>query len=177
MHVKSKKGLLSYVGESRKMVNQRLLEKKKYSFEELISLISQNGTVYLQDLVESELEGDLHTLFLNHSFVIRDVEELSFITYEDHTYIHGIIDVYDRVFREKLYNSDNPRFIANDPIADMIIRSNVVINVIELNVSNYIQEKRGKLIPLKNKYLVEIYTDWHTQMHHMENKFFKYFFA
>ncbi|WP_062105500.1 hypothetical protein [Bacillus niameyensis] len=156
-------------------MEQRLLEKKKYTFEELSERISERGTLFLQDLLKTDINGRLYTLFINHTLVLRDVEELSLISYEDKNYIHGIVDVYDRVLREKLYNSSNTR-IENDQIADIVIRSNIVINVLELGVANFIQQGPEESIALPNKYLIEIYTDWHTQMHHKDQEFFHLFF-
>lgn len=162
--------------------NNKLIEKKKYTYEELNALIDHQGTVFLQDLIDTEVKNCLVTLFVNHTLVVKDVESLSFITYQDNVaypFIHGIVDVYDRVLREQLYNAskDNtgPKFIENDNIADLVIRSNLVINVLELNVLNFIQEGIGNTIALENKYLIELYTDWHTQMHHKDNEFFNLF--
>ncbi|MDQ0252766.1 hypothetical protein J2S74_000138 [Evansella vedderi] len=159
---------------------QPLLEKKKYSFEKLLNTVSEKGSLDLQDLIETEVDEHLYTLFVNHTLVIRDVENLSLITYEDKPFIHGIVDVYDRVLREKLYNSsqpDNgPKTMENDQLVDIVIRSNLVINVMELNVLNFIQQAPGDSIGLPNKYLIELYTDWNTQMHYKENVFFNLFF-
>lgn len=160
-------------------MGQKLLEKKKFSLEELRAKISQRGTVYLQDLIETEIGSHLFTMFVNHTLVVRDVQDFSLIGYDDKSFIHGIVDVYDRVLREKLYNSsegNGTKRIENDHLADIVIQSNLVINVIELNVSNYIQCAPGESVALKNKYLVELYTDWHTQRHYKEDEFFKLFF-
>lgn len=158
------------------MINNSLLEKKRYTYEELVAQIQEKETIYLQDLVDTKIDGHLQTIFMNHSLVIKDVEGVSLIMYDDETYIHGIIDVYDRVIREALYNSANPNVIENDHIADIIIRSDIVINVIELNEENYIQESAEEIITLPNKFLIEIYTDWHTQMHFKDNEYARYFF-
>ncbi|MEG6615983.1 hypothetical protein V6C27_06010 [Peptococcaceae bacterium 1198_IL3148] len=163
-------------------MKQKLIEKKKYTFEDLNSLINNSGTILLQDLLETDLKDCLSTIFVNHTLVVRDVVDISFITYQDkadYPFIHGIVDVYDRVLRENLYNSKedtSPKFIANDHLADIAIRSNLVINVLELNVLNFIQQDNGNTLALKNKYLIELYTDWHTQMHHKDNEFFRLFF-
>lgn len=157
------------------MVNNSLLEKKKYTFEELVTRIDKKGVIILQDLVDTDIDGHLQTIFMNHSLVIKDIEGLSMTMYDDENFIHGIIDVYDRMLREELYNSDNPDVIENDHIADIIIRSDIVINVIELNTENYIQDSPKELITLPNKFLIEIYTDWHTQMHFKDNEYARYF--
>lgn len=164
-------------------MGQELLEKKKYRFEEFHSLILEKGTVFLQDLIDTKIEDQLFTLFINHSVVIRDVVNLSFISYENKTekpFIHGIADVYDRVLREKLYNGHQDKMkhatIENDHLADMVIRSNVVINVLDLNVANFIQKGPGDSVALVNKYLIELYTGWHTQLHHRDREFFQLFF-
>jgi len=157
----------------------KLLEKKKFAFEELENKVAERGVLSIQDLLETKA-NPLYTLFINHTLVIKDVEDLTFIAYEDKNFIHGIVDVYDRVLREKMFNTPShetgPKKIENDHIADIVIRSNLVLNVLELNVSNYIQHAPGESIALQNKFLIELYTDWHTQLHHKENEFVKYFF-
>lgn len=156
-------------------MNQLLLEKKIWSFEKLMEEIEEKGTLYLDDLVDTEIGRHLFTLFINHTVVIKDVEELIFLMYEDKDYIHGIVDVYDRILREKLYNRGRLK-IENDHIADLVVRSNLVINVLKLEVDNFIQDAPGQSIALHNKYLIEIYTDWHTQLHHKDQEFFHLFF-
>lgn len=157
------------------MGNNSLLEKKKYTFEQLLAAIDEHDTLYLQDLLDTDIDGHLSTIFMNHTLVIKDVENISFITYDDDLYIHGIIDVFDRVQREEHYNLENPDTIINDHLADVIVRSDIVINVIELHTENYIQESVDDILTLPNTFLIEIYTDWHTQMHFKENEYAKYF--
>lgn len=162
-------------------MKRRLLEKKRYTFDELQTLITDNGTLHLQDLINTRLDDYFFTLFINHTVVIKDVVNLSFLSYHDRPdFIHGIVDVYDRVIREELYNlahfTGGPLYLENDHLTDIAIRSNIVINVLELNVSNFVQDSPGNSIPLFNKYLVELYTDWHTQLHFKDQEFFKLFF-
>ncbi|MGO4889622.1 hypothetical protein ACJ2A9_17895 [Anaerobacillus sp. MEB173] len=157
----------------------RLLEKQKYNFEDLNTFISQKGSINLKDLVETDIDGHLCTLFVNHTLIVKDVEGLALIKYDDIEFIHGVVDVYDRVLRENLYNfsmdDTSSKSIENAHIADIIIQSNLVINVIELNTANHIQHAPGETIALENKYLIELYTGWHTQLHHREHEFFKLF--
>lgn len=157
------------------MVNNSLLEKKNYTFEQLVAAIDEHETLYLQDLLDTEIDGHLSTLFMNHTLVIKDVENISFITYDDDIYIHGIIDVFDRVQREERYNAHRPTIIANDHLADIIVRSDIVMNVIELQTESYIQESAEDILTLPNTFLIEIYTDWHTQMHFKDNEYARYF--
>lgn len=158
------------------MDRNRLIEKKKYTYEQLLSLIEEKQTLYLEHLIDTNIEDSYFTVFFNHSLVIKDVEQLMFMTY-DKQYIHGIIDVYDRIQREKLYNLDNLQMMENDHIADIIIRSDIVINVMKLDLFNFILRGPNDRATLHNKFLIEIYTDWHTQLHFKDNLFFKYFYA
>lgn len=159
-----------------------VIEKKMYKFEELELLINEQKNISLQDLVETDLKG-LYTIFFNQRLVIKDVEDITLFIAQSRdtkTFIHGIIDIYDRMEKERLFNnqaaSNGVKIIENDNIADLIICSNLVINVLELNVSNFIQDKPNNTIALHNRYLVELYTDWNTQLHFKEGEFFKYLF-
>lgn len=168
-------------------MKHQLIEKKKFRFEELVNRISNNGTLFLQDLIDISIKDQLFTLFINHTVVIKDVVDLSFITYgiddgkkEEDPFIHGIVDIYDRVQLERKYSSEKdptkPIYIENDHVADIVVRSNIVINVLDLNVANFIKENCEESIALNNKFLIELYTDWHTQMHFKEQTYFQYFF-
>lgn len=43
---------------------------------------------------------------INHTLVVKDVVNLSFLSYKDTPeFIHGIVVVYDRVIREELFNT------------------------------------------------------------------------
>lgn len=162
------------------MEKNHLIEKVNYPYEQLVEEITPTRTLQLQDLVKTNLDGHLFTLFINHTLVVRDVENIMFIFHEDDNFIHGIVDVYDRVLREKMFNSTEPegevRQIKNDHLADIVIQSDIVINVQQLGVYNFIQRTSDDMAALKNEYLIEIYTDWHTQFHFKENEFFRLFF-
>lgn len=155
-------------------MNKRLVEKKLYSFQELVVELNNKGTIYLSDLLETPVSGNLVTLFVNHSTVIRDVAEVNLMK-EGDSFIHGIVDVYDRVQREKTHNSSQNK-ILNDNIADIVIKSDIVLNVLKLGVMNFIMEEKDKESALYNEYLIELYTDSHIQHHYLNNQFFELFF-
>lgn len=163
-------------------MNDNVLEKKTYTIEQLQSF-SETKFFQLQDLIETNITSQLVTLFINHTVVIKDVVDVGFLCTESNegkTFIHGFIDIYDRIKNERLYNKNSgtngKQIMKNDNIADILIRSNIVINVLKLNVLNFVLDETGEQA-LHNKYVIEIYTDWHTQLHHKDQQFFEYLFA